>query len=123
MRIKRLFKKGNGLSPKPRGGFMKAYLISDNMDTLVGMQYAGIDGIVAYNKDDALLLLDKLSKDENIGLIILTEKVGKLAEKKVNKIKMCKKLPLIIEIPDRFGSIKDEDYIVKNIKKAVGVKI
>lgn len=45
-----------------RRDLMKAFLLSDNMDTLVGMQMAGIDGVITYNKDDVLLFLNKLKK-------------------------------------------------------------
>ena len=31
---------------------MKMYLISDNVDTLTGMRLAGVDGIVAHEKDE-----------------------------------------------------------------------
>jgi V/A-type H+-transporting ATPase subunit F len=30
---------------------MKAFLISDNVDTLVGLKFAGIDGIVLHEKN------------------------------------------------------------------------
>ena len=31
---------------------MKMYLISDNVDTLTGMRFAGVDGVVVHERDE-----------------------------------------------------------------------
>ena len=39
---------------------MKSFLITDNKDTLVGMQLAGIKGIVVSEKDEILSQIDEV---------------------------------------------------------------
>ena len=102
---------------------MKAYIISDNMDTLVSMQLAGVDGVVVHNKTDIIEFLDRFCNDKSIGIIIITEKIGELAKDKIDKIRLYKKLPLIIEIPDRFGTSKEDGYILKYIKSCIGINL
>ncbi|WP_127836680.1 V-type ATP synthase subunit F [Clostridium prolinivorans] len=102
---------------------MISYLISDNIDTYVGMKMAGINGIVLHKKEDVLKKIDELKKDKNIGIIIITEKIGLLIEDEVRQIKLSKERPLLVEIPDRHGSIKEGDYIVKYVKESIGLKI
>jgi len=102
---------------------MVSYLISDNIDTYVGMKMAGINGIVLHKKEDILKKIDELKKDKNIGIIIITEKIGLLIEDEVRQIKLSKERPLLVEIPDRHGSIKEGDYIVKYVKESIGLKI
>ncbi|SKA73410.1 V/A-type H+-transporting ATPase subunit F [Clostridium sp. USBA 49] len=102
---------------------MVSYLISDNIDTYVGMKMAGINGIVLHKKEDVLKKIDELKKDKNIGIIIITEKIGLLIEDEVRQIKLSKERPLLVEIPDRHGSIKEGDYIVKYVKESIGLKI
>ncbi|KAJ49322.1 V/A-type H+-transporting ATPase subunit F [Clostridium tetanomorphum] len=102
---------------------MKTYLISDNIDTLVGLKIAGIQGKVVHTREEVLIILDQLLKDKNIGIIVLTERIALLIEDRVKEIKLSKYLPLIIEIPDRHGSIKEGDWILGYIKDAIGLKI
>ena len=102
---------------------MKSYLISDNMDTFVGMKMAGIESIILHDKDEIIKKLEELRKDKEIGIIIITERIGVLIPEQVSKIKLSKKKPLLIEIPDRHGSIKGSDSIVRYVKEAIGIKI
>ncbi|SKA90530.1 V/A-type H+-transporting ATPase subunit F [Caloramator quimbayensis] len=102
---------------------MNIYLISDNRDTLVGMRLAGIKGLITSDKKEAEKLLDSLIKDKDIMIIIITEKLAEAMRDKINNIKQKMKLPLIVEIPDRHGSIKDEDYITGYVRDSIGIKI
>lgn len=102
---------------------MKTYLISDNIDTFVGLEIAGIQGTVVHTREEALKVMEDLSKDKNIGIIVITEKIGSLIKEEMKTIKLSKYLPLIIEIPDRHGSSKETDWIVSYIKEAIGLKI
>lgn len=102
---------------------MKAYLISDNVDTFVGLKVAGIDGVVLKDKVSILNELNKLKSNKDIGIIIMTEKAAALVEDKVKEMKLAKSTPLIVEIPDRHGTIKGDDYILNYVKESIGLKI
>lgn len=102
---------------------MKAFIISDNLDSLLGMQIAGIQGTIANNREETLKVLRSIKKDKSIGLIIVTEKIGNLISDEAKKMKQTKGMPLIVEIPDRNGSIRPENYIANSVKEAIGVKI
>ncbi|HEY8804917.1 MAG TPA: V-type ATP synthase subunit F [Clostridium sp.] len=102
---------------------MRSYLISDNMDTFVGMQMAGIEGIVLHEKEEIIEKIRQLKKDHEIGIIIITEKIGLLIPGEIKIIKLSKERPLIIEIPDRHGSLHRSDSILKYVKEAIGLKI
>ena len=52
---------------------MRMYLISDNTDTLTGMRLAGVDGVIANEKETLEKALNEVLKDKNIGIILLTE--------------------------------------------------
>lgn len=102
---------------------MKSYLISDNVDTFVGMKMAGVEGIVLHNKDEIIEKLEQLKNQEEIGIIIITEKIGLLIPDEANKIKLSKERPLLVEIPDRHGWRKGNDSILRYVKEAIGLKI
>jgi V/A-type H+-transporting ATPase subunit F len=102
---------------------MKIYLISDNRDTMVGMRLAGIKGIIVNNKKDAERAFDILINKKGVGILLLTEKVAENIRSKVNYVKQKLSYPLIVEIPDRHGSIKNEDYITGYVRDSIGIKI
>ena len=53
---------------------MRMYLISDNTDTLTGMRLAGVDGVIANEKETLEKALNEVLKDKNIGIILLSER-------------------------------------------------
>lgn len=102
---------------------MKSFLISDNRDTWVGMRLAGINGIIIHEKEELLEVLNAARKDEEIGLIIMTEKVVDLAKDEIMAFKLKVARPLIIEIPDRHGTSRSENAITNYIRESVGIRI
>lgn len=102
---------------------MKAYLISENKDTLVGLQIAGIKGTYAPTKEAILKALETVRNDKEVGIIVLTEKAASMIPEKIKEIKLAKSYPLIVEIPDRNGTIKGDDYIMNYVKESIGLKI
>jgi V/A-type H+/Na+-transporting ATPase subunit F len=102
---------------------MQIYLISDNRDTLVGMRLAGVKGTIVNDKKEAEKLLESLLKNKNIGIVLITERLAEGMREKIDYIKIKRDLPLLVEIPDRFGSIKDENYITSYIKDSIGINV
>ena len=102
---------------------MKMYLISDNRDTLVGMRLAGIKGVIAGDKKEAEKIFEDVINKREVGILLLTEKVANDIRARVNHVKQKSAFPLIVEIPDRHGSSKDEDYITGYVRDSIGIKI
>lgn len=102
---------------------MKTYFISDNVDTFVGLKISGLLGEVAHTKEEALNIINKVLKDKDVGIIIVTEKIGDLIPEEVTRIKLAKTFPILVEIPDRHGSSRGSDHIVKLVKESIGLKI
>jgi len=101
---------------------MRSFLISDNEDTLIGMRLAGIKGVMVKGKEDVISELNKALEDNEIKIIIVTQKVLSLAEKEIIELKIKRDYPLIISIPDRHGA-NEADYITRHIRESIGLKI
>lgn len=101
---------------------MKSFLISDNKDTWVGMKLAGIDGIILHEREEVLDAVKNAIKQDEIGIIILTEKAANLIRDEVLMFKMKCKKPLIIEIPDRHGSSHAHGMILDYIGQSIGIR-
>mgnify|MGYP002765591516 CR=1 FL=1 len=100
---------------------MKMYLISDNRDTQTGMRLAGVEGVVVHEREELEKALEKVYQDSEIG--ILTEKFGRDFPDLVNEAKMGRKLPLVVEIPDRHGTGRKADFITAYVSEAIGLKL
>lgn len=102
---------------------MRLYLISDNVDTQVGLRLAGIDGVVVHEREKVLSSLNSAIEDDEIGIILITEKLSSLCQDEILKLKQTREKPLIVEIPDRHGSDRGEDSITRYVRGAIGIKI
>ena len=102
---------------------MKSFLISDNKDTMVAMRLAGITGVILHEKEEIIKQIIELLNDRDTGILILTEAIFELVEEEVMNIKLKRTYPLIVEIPDRFGQRREDNYITRYINESVGVKL
>ncbi|SFS00639.1 V-type ATP synthase subunit F [Anaeromicropila populeti] len=102
---------------------MKMYLISDNVDTYTGMRLAGVNGVVIHSKEHLKEELEKAFKDKEVGIVLLTEKFGREFPDIIDDVKLNRRLPLIVEIPDRHGTGRKPDFITNYVKEAIGLKL
>ena len=102
---------------------MKMYLISDNVDTYTGMRLAGVDGVVVHEKQELRDALETAMNDKSIGIVLLTERFGREFPDLIDEIKLKRKLPLLIEIPDRHGTGRKKDFITSYVNEAIGLKL
>lgn len=102
---------------------MNIYLISDNIDTQTGMRLAGIEGCVVHEKEELKAALNAALANKEIGIILITEKLSFEFPEIINDIKLKRKLPLLVEIPDRHGSGRRADFITSYVNEAIGLKL
>ena len=102
---------------------MRFYLISDNVDTQVGMRLAGIEGVVVHEADEVRRELTKAMEMEDVAVVLITERLLTLCPELVYDCKLNRKRPLIVEIPDRHGNGRTKDSITRYVREAIGVKI
>lgn len=102
---------------------MRFHLISDNVDTQVGMRLAGIDGVVVHEAAEVRKALTDAVNMEDVAVILITERLLALCPEMVYDLKLNQKRPLIVEIPDRHGNGRTKDSITRYVREAIGVKI
>ncbi|MGB9812846.1 MAG: V-type ATP synthase subunit F [Thermovenabulum sp.] len=102
---------------------MRMFVISDSSDTITGFRLAGIEGKYIEESQEVLKEIDKLKNDEDIGIILITESLAQNIKNELSAMKLSKDFPIILEVPDRHGSIRPKDFLTRYIKEAIGVKI
>ncbi|MGN0675886.1 MAG: V-type ATP synthase subunit F [Oscillospiraceae bacterium] len=102
---------------------MHFYLISDNVDTQMGMRLAGIEGVVVHKPDEVRDALNEAMENKEVAVILITEKLVKLCKETVYDYKLNRKQPLIVEVPDRHATSNITETISSYIESAIGLKL
>lgn len=102
---------------------MRFFLLSDNVDTLVGFRLVGVEGVILHEREAFLDKLTEVLKNDEIGIILITTKLIELAPKVVSELKLRQAKPLIVEIPDRHGNSTIGASMDEYVSKAIGVKL
>ena len=102
---------------------MKFFLISDNIDTQMGMRLAGLEGVVVHERQEVLEVLEKVLHREDVAVILMTTRLVETCPEVISELKLKLKKPLIEEIPDRHGSAKIGETIDRYVSEAIGVKL
>ncbi|MCI7182321.1 MAG: V-type ATP synthase subunit F [Schaedlerella sp.] len=102
---------------------MKMYLISDNVDTCTGMRLAGVDGVVVHERNELRSELEQVLTDPSVGIVLLTEKLGREFPDLIDQFRLERKIPLLVEIPDRHGTGRKKDFITSYVTEAIGLKL
>lgn len=93
-------------------------------DTAVGLRLGGVHEVHVPKKGNALELWNQISSHDEIGIIIITEKLAEELDKNLRDFRIRNNLPIIVEIPDKKGRRKDHvDFVSHLIKKAVGIEV
>ena len=102
---------------------MKIYVISDNTDTRTGLRLVGVDGVIVHTQEELKQSLDKVIADSDIGILLIVEKLARQFPDVIKDLRLNRRLPLVVEIPDRHGAGRPRDFITAYIRDAMGVSI
>ena len=87
------------------------------------MRLAGVDGVVVHERGELYEALQNVIKDKEVGIVLLTEKFGREFPEIIDDIKLKRKMPLLVEIPDRHGTGRKKDFITSYVNEAIGLKL
>jgi len=75
---------------------LKMYLVSDNVDTMTGLRLAGVEGVVVHKEDEVRKVINEILNDPQTGILLITEKLGKLVPDVIDDIKLNYHTPLVV---------------------------
>jgi len=102
-----------------RGAQVKIAVIGDQ-HTVLGFRLAGAEGKEPGAKPSETL--DEFMQRDDLGVLVITSELAKSLRKNIQRWKMEKHFPIIVEIQE-FGNDMDEDRIAQLLKRAVGMNI
>ncbi|MFH1549159.1 MAG: V-type ATP synthase subunit F [Planctomycetota bacterium] len=101
---------------------MKFFVIGDS-DTVLGFRYAGIEGRVVSDADEAAAALREAVARSDIGIVIITEEIAESVRDEVTLIKVKVSRPLLVEVPGPAGPSPTRRTLLSIITEAVGVRV
>lgn len=102
---------------------MRFFLISDNSDAMNGMRLAGIEGAVVRSDADLKQVLEKIFADQDIGMILVTEKISETYQKMLDEVLANQTGPMLVTVPSTGGSAAGKGRIARYVREAIGIKI
>jgi V/A-type H+-transporting ATPase subunit F len=107
-------------------GMYKVAVIGD-FDTVMGFKLAGVgETYEVENSQDAGKVLRQLSKRDDIGVIIMTERVAEGVTEVLEEVLKTRKarIPVIVEVPDKRGPMKRLAVSIREmVKRAIGIEV
>lgn len=87
---------------------------------ITSFQLAGVQGIKADSSSEVLTLINKIGGNNDVGLILLSDNLGKEIRSQLTDIRSKKPIPLIFELPSS-GSTKEKVDYRALLKQILGV--
>ncbi len=80
---------------------MKYYLITDDVDTSVGLRLAGAEGKILSDLSLGRQAIDEAVENKEIGVLMVSNRVAQAFREHLDEIRRTHRLPLIVTLPDR----------------------
>jgi V/A-type H+-transporting ATPase subunit F len=100
---------------------MRAFVIGD-YDMVTGFQLAGIKGVAVSTVDEALHALSKAVENVDVALILISEGFSTKMRDSIDKLRLERITPVIVELPGRLGPSGAID-MSSILRKAIGAKV
>lgn len=100
---------------------MNFFCIADSNSSL-GFRLVGVDTREVSTRNETLEALKVALAKENVGVILVTQKVASFIRQEMDSLIYKRELPLILEIPSR-GVAREKKSVSEVLKKAIGITI
>jgi V/A-type H+-transporting ATPase subunit F len=101
---------------------MRFFLISDNIDTAMGMRLAGVESVVLHEAEPVRRALEEAAGNSDIGIILITDKLAPFCREQLDALRLSGKArPLALVIPDRHGPGQESFGLDDYLARALGL--
>ncbi len=101
---------------------MKIFLIGDET-TVLGYSLVGIRGVAVSNAVEAADALKTATQDTDMGIVLITQRIASEIQTLVDETKLKMATPIVLEIPDRSGPVKDRETALDIVRRLIGIKV
>jgi V/A-type H+-transporting ATPase subunit F len=87
---------------------------------VTSFQLAGVEGIKAGTTEDVLNAINRISSSDDVGLILVSDDLGKQIRYQLTELRSKRPIPLIFELPSPGSTKETVDYRAL-LKQILGV--
>ena len=98
-------------------------LVIGNPQAVQGFSLVGVHGQAATTAEEINLALDDALSAKDVGIILVTQDVGRLIEARMDRLKLRSTVPLVVEIPGPEGVSPDQPTLSDIVLRAIGIRI
>lgn len=80
---------------------MKFFLITDDVDTSVGLRLAGVESKFLSDPAQGQQAFDDVLREDDVGILMVSRRVAEAYRDRIEEIRRSRSLPLIMTLPDR----------------------
>jgi V/A-type H+/Na+-transporting ATPase subunit F len=77
---------------------------------VTSLRLAGVQGIIADSPEQALSQIKRIGASDDVGLLLLSDDIGKEIRYQLTEIRAKRPIPLIFELPSPGSKKEDIDY-------------
>jgi V/A-type H+-transporting ATPase subunit F len=77
---------------------------------VTSLRLAGVQGIIANSPEQALSQINSIGASDDVGLLLLSDDIGKEIRYQLTEIRAKRPIPLIFELPSPGSKKEDIDY-------------
>jgi V/A-type H+/Na+-transporting ATPase subunit F len=99
------------------------FLCLADEDTVRGFRLAGVQGEAVESAPQAAAALERAAGTPDCGIIILTENIAAGIRAQVDRMRLERELPLIVEIPGPMKSQVRHGSLRELVQQAVGISM
>lgn len=100
---------------------MKVHCIGSE-EVVKGLALIGIEGTATADIGEAERAVDSVLKDEDVGLLVISERLAMPLKEKLTGWAFAHRQPLILEIPDEQGPVSKHSAVLSLVMEAVGLE-
>ena len=98
-------------------------LVIGHPEAVRGFSLAGVQGTAAQTAEEVNRALDEALAKKEVGIVLVTQDVGRLIETRMDYLKLRSTIPLVVEIPGPDGVGEDQPSLGDIVLRAIGIRI
>jgi V/A-type H+-transporting ATPase subunit F len=101
---------------------MKVFVIG-SQEAVLGFSLVGVRGRQAATAAQVEAALDEALAGSDYGIVLVTEDAARLAEARMDQLKLRSTVPLVVEIPGPAGVGPDQPTLNEIVLRAIGIRL
>jgi V/A-type H+-transporting ATPase subunit F len=99
------------------------YFFLGSGELLAAFRFAGVDGAVAGERDDALAVFRRVTGEAEARILIVEESTAAALGDELVNWQLTGRYPLVVEIPGLAGHLEGRHTLVDAIREAIGIHV